>query len=930
MRPSRRGARGHERGTVIFAAPWLLLALVGLPLLWWLLRVVPPAPRQQVFPAVRLLLGLPATVQTAARTPPWLLALRVAAAGLIVLGLAEPVLHGGAPLPGRGPLLLVVDNGWAAAPDWPARLRAAQAILRRAATSGRRVALLATAPGDAGLAPPLAMPAAELGPRLAVLRPMPWPVDRAAAATAVAAWTRAHQGGGVAYLADGLTDGAAWDGFAAALRAAGPGLSIADAVPPARLLLAPAALPDGLRVTLAQVPRPTPSGADVLAQTADGRTIARLALHLPAGVANGSAKLTLPAELRNQVDRLLLVPAPGQVSGAGEVALVDEASRRRPVGVLSDSVAANTPLSGAAYFVQRALDPYAELREGNLDSLLAQKLSVLVLADHPLQAGPEADRITRWVEQGGLLLRFAGPAMAQGSADQAADPLLPVPLLGFEREMGGTMSWGKPVPLAPFAPPSPFAGLSVPADVQVSRQVLADPAGDLTQATWARLADGTPLVTQRPVGAGRVVLFHVTANADWSNLPLSGLFVDMLRRIVALSAGVAPEGLGNDAAPLAAAATLDGAGVLGPPPATASPIAARDFAAARASPTHPPGFYGPENARRALDLAANLPRPEAAPAIAGAAREAIGPAPAARPLGPFLVALAWRCWRSTCCCRCGCAGCWARPPRSAAAATLLAIGLFATPVHAAGTAGTGAAADASAALATRLAYIESGDATVDDIARAGLAGLSAYVNDRTAAVLAEPVAVTPGRDDLSFYPLLYWPLVADAPPPDAAAIGALNDYMAHGGIILIDTRDGGSGADMAPGTREVLRQLGQGGAGGLLVPPLAPLTEQHVLAHAFYLLSEFPGRYAGDTVWVARDQDRTNDSVSPVVIGGHDWAAAWATDAQGRHPYATLPGGERQRTLAYRFGVNLVMYALTGNYKGDQVHVPALLERMGQ
>jgi hypothetical protein len=108
------------------------------------------------------------------------------------------------------------------------------------------------------------------------------------------------------------------------------------------------------------------------------------------------------------------------------------------------------------------------------------------------------------------------------------------------------------------------------------------------------------------------------------------------------------------------------------------------------------------------------------------------------------------------------------------------------------------------------------------------------------------------------------------------------------------------------------------------------LTVDHVLSHAFYLLSDFPGRFTGDTVWVQRDQDRTNDSVSPVIIGGNDWGAAWAVDAEGNNPYAVLPGGQRQRSLAYRFGVNLVMYALTGNYKGDQVHVPAILQRLGQ
>jgi len=113
------------------------------------------------------------------------------------------------------------------------------------------------------------------------------------------------------------------------------------------------------------------------------------------------------------------------------------------------------------------------------------------------------------------------------------------------------------------------------------------------------------------------------------------------------------------------------------------------------------------------------------------------------------------------------------------------------------------------------------------------------------------------------------------------------------------------------------------------VPPLAPVPEDHVLKRAFYLLADLPGRFAGGTVWVARDVDRANDSVSPVIIGGHDWASAWAIDARGQNPFAAVPGGARQRTLAYRFGANLVMYALTGNYKGDQVHVPAILERLG-
>ena len=82
-------------------------------------------------------------------------------------------------------------------------------------------------------------------------------------------------------------------------------------------------------------------------------------------------------------------------------------------------------------------------------------------------------------------------------------------------------------------------------------------------------------------------------------------------------------------------------------------------------------------------------------------------------------------------------------------------------------------------------------------------------------------------------------------------------------------------------------------------------------------------------MWVERYEGDVNDGVSSVVIGGNDWAAAWALDEQGYPIYPVVPGGERQREMAFRFGVNLAMYALTGNYKADQVHIPAILRRLG-
>jgi hypothetical protein len=898
---------------MIFVAPWVLVGLLALPMLWWLLRVTPPAPRSESFPAIRLLLGLTATEETPARTPWWLMALRLLAAALVIFALARPVLDAGSALAGKGPVLLVMDNGWASANDWARRKEAANSLLDRVERAGRKAALLTTAADASGapIALSAEMPVQDLRARLAGLQPQPWAPDRAAAATAIRAWhdTGGHAGAAVLYVPDGLTDGGDFPAFAAALGNAGAVTEVCCDTLPSPLLLPPGNEADRLVAHVAQAPTPTPAQAVVLAQSGDGRTLARTAITIPPGESQGSGGIELPPELRNRLSRLVLEGPPS----AGSVVLLDERWRRRPVGLIAgDQASADTPFSGPLYFLRRALGPFTELRSADAATLLKREISVLVLADRPLPDGAERDMLTDWVRKGGLLIRFAGPRTAE-EAGNDTDTLLPVRLLAGDRQLGGALSWSQPAALAPFPPGSPFADLPVPDDVRINRQVLAEPSADLAAHTWATLADGTPLVTEATMGAGRIVLFHVTANADWSNLPLSGLFVDMLRRLVALSAGVAAT---EDARMLAPAQTLDGFGLLGQPPAAATSLRGDAFGKTAASPRHPPGLYGPENGRQALNLSTSLPMPEAAPPVSGAVLQTIQGSAQERALGPPLVALAILLLCVDMMISLGLRG-LLRPRVSAAAVALL---LLAMPAARAVDPGGDPATD------TRLGYIVSGDSTVDGIAKSGLEGLSDYVNRRTAATLYEPDAVQPGQTDLSVYPLLYWPITADAAQLTTAQTAALNDYMSRGGIILIDTRDSGSGAGFAPGTEDALKRISR----GLIIPPLAPLTVDHVLSRAFYLLQDFPGRFTGDTVWVQRDQDRTNDSVSPVIIGGNDWAAAWAVSPDGTNPYAVIPGGQRQRTFAYRFGVNLVMYALTGNYKGDQVHVPAILQRLGQ
>jgi hypothetical protein len=903
-------------GSLAFASPWLLSALVALPIIWWLLRVTPPAPRRIRFPAIRLLLGLTPREETPARTPLWLIVLRTILAALVIVGLAHPLINPQAPLAGSGPLILVIDDGWAAAHDWQARQAAAFNILAEAEREDRQIVLVTTAPPASDQQLPQLAPvrAADARAAIAALAPKPWADDRRVALSRLQALPLSG-GTAAVWVSDDVDDGAA-AALAAGLAERGSLRYLAAASADAPRLIAASSGPGGpaqrdLTVSVSTLPAPVPRQVWVRASAEDGAVLAREAAAIDPAASGAVIPLQMPSELRNRVAR---IDVEGEQSAGGTL-LVDERWRRRPVGIAANPSPSSQPLLSDTYYLERALEPFTEIRRGPADELLKRELAVMVYADAGPDSATEEDTVRHWVEGGGVLLRFAGPHLAE-----QGDRLLPVRLRRGGRTIGGALSWEQPAKLAPFDASSPFAGLEIPADVTVSRQVLAEPDIDLAGKTWARLADGTPLVTAAKTGKGWIVLVHTTANAEWSNLALSGLFVEILRRIVAVSEGVAEAG----EAELPPLETLDGYGRLQRAPPAAQPISAKEIGTAAASPRHPPGFYGTADTRRALNLSPGVAEVKPIGDLpAGVAREGLSTHVEADIRPPLLVT-ALLLALADLLISYGLRGLlWRRAARSVAA-VMLAL-LFGTAV---------AWADDSfvirATSELRLAYVQTGSPEVDSESHDGLAGLNEVLNQRTAVESAAPLAVDIEADELIFFPLLYWPVTADQAAPSPQAVERINRYLETGGTILFDTRDSG---ERTPGplggageSAERLKAL----VASVKIPTLVPIPPDHVLTKSFYLLHEFPGRWNSGQVWVEPAEDRVNDGVSSVIVGGNDWAGAWAVDREGHPEYAVVPGGERQREMAMRFGINLVMYVLTGNYKSDQVHVPAILERLGQ
>jgi hypothetical protein len=936
-----------------FAAPLLLGALVLLPAIWWLFRLTPPRPREQSFPATRLLARLVRQEEQPVRTPWWLTLLRVVLAAAVILALAGMIWR---PASDRdtaaGPLVLVVDNGWAAGPDWEAIRTTAERLVGDAESRGRPVALALTAEGRGQSLAPTA--AAEARRRLAGAVPRPWPSDRAGLVDGLAAAAADAPPGSIAFVTDRLADADA-PGFLAGLRRIAGAAPVHLYADPARPLAAITDAANGAEAMEARVVRldaAAPAAALALrALDGKGRELGRVPVVFADGATATTARLDLPADLRNEIVRLEL---PG-VTSAGAVRLVDERWRRRAVGLVAGTkTGAEQPLLSPLHYLRQAMAPFADLREAGTDDtagaiaqLIKARVSVIALADIGTFTPDAARDLERFVADGGVLIRFAGPRLALG---QERDRLVPVELRRGGRSLGGALTWGEPQKLAPFPATGPFAGMALPTDVTVSRQVLAEPRPDLDGRTWASLADGTPLVTGNRLGRGFVVLFHVTADASWSTLPLSGSFIEMLRRTVAFSVAASGPPTGGGATSLLPPyRLLDGLGRPAGDVGAAEPLDAAGLDKVAVDRRHPPGLYGSADGVVAL----NLLKPDTTltaldtAALGPAARHGLGPA-AETDLKPWLVAAAALLLLADAAVVVVMAGGLRGRRLAGVTSVLAAVALVvalapATPARAdAAPDPARDAFDLSAALGTRLAYVVTGDSSIDEISRAGLEGLSRVLADRTALEPAAPQAVDVERDDLAFFPILYWPVDAGAAPPSPRAIARIDAYMKNGGTILFDTRDtlvdlNLRGAGRGSRANEALRAI----LADLDIPPLEPVPDDHVLTKAFYMLTDFPGRYAGGPLWVeavpARDPDgaadrpvRASDGVTPIMITGNDFAGAWATGRAGEFLLPTVPPDPRQREIAYRVGVNIVMYALTGNYKADQVHVPAILERLGQ
>ncbi len=995
-------------GSLGFLSPLILVALLGLPLIWWLLRATPPAPTRVRFPAFILLNKINNQEETPDRTPWWLLLLRLFLAACIIIGLAGPILNSPEVAENDGPIVLIVDNSYAAAPGWRLRETAINRAAEQARQSNRPLFAITTTPpypvGTPSLFGPLEPE--DLRSLSDQLRPVPFAADRRLSTQMLlqlderlalpegAAKTTNNQPNFI-WLGDNHS---AFDKtndqiFLDALKQRGPVTLLTDQTRPvfavhkasAEDITSYALDPDnettrsptleGGNDNRADLPAPISSSnnlnanlntlyftvrrlegrgtwdGEIVALARDGRELDRAPVQFGNGETKTVSQINLPIALQN----LLASVRIETVRSSAAVWLADARDRRALIGLQHLEEDQTSTLLSGNHYIHQALSPFAQFQYGDISALVEADVSVIILNDVGRMREKDVSELTNWVKKGGVLVRFSGPNLAD-AALESQPPLLPIELRKGERAFGGALTWDTPQPLGEFSSDGPFSDLIVPDDIFVRQQVLAQPGGITSERTWASLQDGTPLVTGNTNGNGLIVLFHITATPIWSDLPLSEVFIDMLRKLTFLSA-LAPESLDdtlNDQnqtryAPLR---ILDGYGQLQTPATTLSGITIVEASAA-ATPLSPPGLYGANETPLTINTVS------AQTSFKNLSLNAITAAPYTEKspnylwvyffiiaLFAFLVDmiaslyLAGKLTQRKNTVR-------NKLTNSKLAATIGFIILAFTAsivIHPVKTSAQTTANEKTskpldppideriidATLKTRFAYVITGNKKTDSTSEIGLTALSQELSRRTTVSPAAPVGIDLYNDDFSVYPLLYWPIEANAETLPDIVLSQVENYMRLGGLIIFDTKDeervlSGRETPEAANLRRLLSRIN--------VPPLVQAISTHVFYRSYYLLPELRGRTGFHPVWVARTSS-VNDGVTSLIIGGRDWAGAWARSSEGipLKPIVNnqYNNGERAREMAYRTGINIAMVAFTGNYKTDQVHAKILLERLGE
>ena len=922
-----------------FYHPLYLISLLFLPFIYFLIKLTPPPPRVILFPPINILKKFVPAEKTPKNSPLLLLIVRLLLGGAIITALAGPYYQiSDKVIINNQPLLIVVDDSWSSAQDWDQRKNFIQNLIHEAELQSVPTYIYAASDNNISQF----IDYATTRNKIKILTPKPYVPNYSEAINIIREFTKSHENCHIVWLAPALAHPDAGE-FITSLESdkkKTPNISIYANHNDVKILRNPINQKEAIHIDIENYNQSLNSPIEIIASDFYGNTLFQQHFDQKFQVKD-KIIIKAPLELRNKVSHLRI----NNQHTAGSVALLDDRSRRPRIGIFAQSKDNSTqPLLSAYYFLSKALNPFTDIVIPNsgsitpIDDLLSQNITTLILSDVGLLTESDEHAVAKFLTDGGSLIRFSGPNLAA-----KADDLLPVKLRPASRNLGGAISWEKPKKIAQFEHSSPFYEFSIPDDILISRQLLAEPTNDLNDKTWVRLEDGTPLVTAERRGKGILVFFHISADTSWSNLPISGLFIDMLNKL-SLYSFISDEMKKNDVTEinnssqlsLRAVKLLDGYGNFLPGPIDSAPSISLNNSGFTDS-NNLPGFYLDGSITRAVQpISKNEILSKLDDIIKNKTINTLDDISRYDLSGVFLLLSVLLFLVDT----------LLSTPKS-----YLSINIFKFPKlilfimillppndEAYATSSPSdqlPSKEMTSILTSRLANVLTGDNSIDASAYDGLKHLTNELRARTSYEPGDPIGLDLNKDDLSLYPLIYWPIYASMPQPNEKVIQKLATFMRSGGTVIFDTRNGDSHSNVIGESQESswLRLLLQ----QLDVPVVEHVPRDHVITKTYYLINKIQGSTETCDSWVEKtfmdvaDERRNNviqstDNVSSLIITSCNLASAWSRFSR-ENTFSNIKDTHNLE-LAMRSGINIVMYTLTGNYKSDQVHKRRIIERL--
>lgn len=598
---------------------------------------------------------------------------------------------------------------------------------------------------------------------------------------------------------------------------------------------------------------------------------------------------------------------------AGASYFLDDLSKKKNIGIYSEDFNyIEKPLLSPAYYINKALNKEHNIFLNNLEEILKEKPSVIIFPKSKKLDRKNKKALISWLNNGGLLLKFASNRSSY-EKDTFFNSHDYQPTI---RNIGGDLSWNKILSLKEMNEDNIFKNISLKDDIFLKKQLIFTNFSTKNLKILVALEDETPLISMKKVGRGKVLLFHFTANNDWSNIPMSNIFIEFLSKALLLSQYENKNSMNS----LQIDSEINSFGTLEQSESLKTFENIYMLKKTKPSQNNLPGIYYNNEIIAALNLAGNLQSQSFREKIYSKYNMKNYYKSNAFDLSGFILvivmimALVDILISSTIKNK---LYFLKKLKNIVNTMSLLIILISFTFIY--------NTYSSEYLKNTFLAYIKSSNEKRNEISKYGLEALKNTLIRRTSISPEGVVGLDVNADTFFYFPFIYWPVDNEIISISENAKNKIKNYLKTGGIILFDIINFDRNKSILESksyifVKEFLLSIG--------IEDLNYIRRDHTLSKSFYLLEKYPGRWDSKVILIDNTDLDLKDGVNSVIIGFNDWVGAWALDDNNYPMFPAVPGGERQREMAFRFGVNIIMYALTGNYKSDQIHSKSILNRM--